>query len=57
MNYQQFQARYSKSIINKIDEVLANHYGLTQDEMDFVIHYDERFRLGDLGQNQMNIKG
>jgi hypothetical protein len=52
VNYQEFHARYSKSIIDKIDEVLTKHYGLTEEETDFIIHYDERFRLQEIGQNQ-----
>ena len=40
VNYQEFHVRYSKSIIDKIDGVLARHYGLTQAETDFIINFD-----------------
>ena len=38
--------RLSKSIINKIDHVLAEHYGFTDEELDFIINYDIKYRMG-----------
>lgn len=38
--------RYSKAIINEIDRVLAQHYGLTEEELDFIIDYDIKYRMG-----------
>ncbi|HZA06958.1 MAG TPA: hypothetical protein VE619_04565 [Nitrososphaeraceae archaeon] len=49
INYQEFHARYSKPIIDKIDEVLSSYYGLTDEEKNFIIHYDEQYRLQELG--------
>jgi|WetSurMetagenome_2_1015567.scaffolds.fasta_scaffold02960_3 hypothetical protein len=43
----QYYIRLSKSIINKIDCVLAKHYGLTDEELDFIINYDIKYRMGD----------
>jgi len=37
----------SKSIINEIDKVLAAHYGFTEEELDFIINYDIKYRMGD----------
>ena len=37
----------SKSIIDKIDTVLARHYGFTDEELDFIINYDIKYRMGD----------
>jgi hypothetical protein len=48
---QEFNVKYSKHIIDKIDEVLAKHYGLTDHEKDFIIHFDEHFRQKDIGQS------
>ena len=45
ISYQEFRVRYSKTIIDKIDEVLARHYGFTEDEKDFIMNFDARFRL------------
>lgn len=39
--------RLSKSIIDEIDKVLARHYGFTEEELDFIINYDIKYRMGD----------
>ncbi len=36
----------SKSIIDEIDTVLAVHYGFTAEELDFILNYDIKYRLG-----------
>jgi hypothetical protein len=38
--------RYSKKIIDEIDKVLAKHYGFTEEELDFIINYDIKYRMG-----------
>jgi hypothetical protein len=38
--------RFSKVIIDEIDAALADHYGFTGEELDFVANYDIKFRLG-----------
>ncbi len=38
--------KYSKSIIDEIDTVLAEHYGFTDEELDFIINYDIKYRMG-----------
>ena len=40
-------ARLSKPILDKIDTLLAEHYGFTQEELDFIINYDIKYRMGD----------
>ena len=44
--YDEFFPRCSKSIIDKIDHVLAKHYGFTDEELDFIINYDIKYRMG-----------
>ncbi len=39
--------KYSKNIIDEIDRVLARHYGFTDEELDFIINYDIKYRMGD----------
>ena len=39
--------RKSKPIIDEIDELLAKHYGFTEEELDFIINYDIKYRMGD----------
>ncbi len=36
----------SKSIIDDIDRLLAKHYGFTDEELDFIINYDIKYRMG-----------
>ena len=42
-----FKKRLSKPIIDEIDKVLAKHYGFTEEELDFIINYDIKYRMGD----------
>lgn len=37
----------SKPIMDEIDKVLAKHYGFTEEELDFIINYDIKYRMGD----------
>src|SRR5579875_3430618 len=43
---QYFNFRPSKPIIDEIDRVLAQHYGFTPEELDFIINYDIKYRMG-----------
>ena len=44
--YDEFHPRYGKSIMNKIDKILAKHYGFTDEELDYIINYDYKYRMG-----------
>lgn len=44
---QSFKINKSKPIIDEIDKVLARHYGFTEEELDFIINYDIKYRMGD----------
>lgn len=46
LSMQTFQPRLSKIIADKIDTLLAKHYGFTQEELDFIINYDIKYRMG-----------
>ena len=43
---QETYPRKSKEIIDRIDSVLAEHYGFTDEELDFIINYDIKYRKG-----------
>ena len=43
---QSFKIQKSKHIIDDIDRVLAKHYGFTDEELDFIINYDIKYRMG-----------
>ena len=44
--YDEYHPKNSKPIIDKIDCVLAQHYGFTDEELDFIINYDIKYRMG-----------
>jgi hypothetical protein len=46
VSYDEFYPGLSKSIIDEIDQVLAKHYGFTDEELDFIINYDIKYRMG-----------
>ena len=45
--FDSFYPALSKPIIDEIDKVLAKHYGFTDEELDFIINYDIKYRMGD----------
>ncbi|MGM9796594.1 MAG: Eco57I restriction-modification methylase domain-containing protein [Parabacteroides sp.] len=47
VEYDEYYPKLSKSIIDEIDKVLAKHYGFTEEELDFIINYDIKYRMGD----------
>lgn len=44
--YDEFYPKKSKHIIDEIDKILAEHYGFTEEELDFIINYDIKYRMG-----------
>ena len=40
-----FNVQKAKLIIDEIDRVLAQHYGFTDEELDFIINYDIKYRM------------
>jgi hypothetical protein len=46
LSIQTFSYAKCKPIIDKIDGILAQHYGLTDEELDFIVSYDVKYRLG-----------
>ncbi len=49
---QSFKIQKSKPIIDEIDRVLARHYGFTDEELDFIINYDIKYRMGQNGRDE-----
>lgn len=45
--YYRYFPQLSKPIIDEIDKILAKHYGFTEEELDFIINYDIKYRMGD----------
>jgi hypothetical protein len=44
--YQEFYPASTKPILDEIDCVLAGHYKFTAEELDFIINYDIKYRMG-----------
>lgn len=42
-----YQKKQSKPIVDTIDNALAHIYGFTDEELDFIINYDIKYRMGD----------
>ena len=47
MKTQHYFITYSKYIIDKIDIILAKYYQFTEEELDYIINYDIKYRMGD----------
>ena len=54
VKYQEFYMRLSKHIIDEIDKILAQHYGFKEEELDFIINYDIKYRMGKELENYVN---
>jgi hypothetical protein len=52
VEYQEFYPKYSKPIIDEIDHALAKHYSFTDEELDFIINYDIKYRMGQDNGNE-----
>lgn len=43
--FETFNPALSKEIIDEIDNALAKHYGFIEEELDFIINYDIKYRM------------
>jgi len=46
LNVQVFAPRLAKPIVDQIDSFLSKHYRFTEVELDFIINYDIKYRMG-----------
>ncbi|MCL2742989.1 MAG: BREX-1 system adenine-specific DNA-methyltransferase PglX, partial [Planctomycetaceae bacterium] len=44
-SFKEYKIRYSKSIIDEIDDIICPLYGLTDEERDFIKSYEIKFRI------------
>jgi len=49
VEYDEFYPRLSKRQVDQIDWILADFFGLTADELDFIVNYDIKFRMAQDG--------
>ena len=47
MTYEQYRPSKVKAELDEIDKILAKHYGFTDEELDYIINYDIKYRMGD----------
>ena len=47
VRFAQFFPKKSKNVIDDIDKALAKQYGFSEEELDFIINYDIKYRMGD----------
>lgn len=45
IEYDEYYPQKSKHIIDQIDTILAQYYGFTEEELDFIINYDIKYRM------------
>jgi hypothetical protein len=43
---QEFDVKKSKHIIDEVDRILASHFSFSPDELDYIINYDYKYRVG-----------
>jgi hypothetical protein len=46
VRYERFKPRMAKPVFDQVDTLLARQYGLTNNELDFIINYDIKYRMG-----------
>ena len=46
VEFDKYYPKQSKEIIDRIDCLLARNYGFTDEELDFIINYDIKYRMG-----------
>jgi len=44
--FQEFRVNLSKPILDQIDRILGGHYGFTDEELDFILNFEIKYRLG-----------
>jgi hypothetical protein len=49
VTFQKFKPKSGKLIVDQIDAELVKYYGFTDDELDFIINYDIKYRMGSDG--------
>ena len=55
LTIQSFQPRLSKPLIDQIDQALADHYGLSDEQLDLVVNFDVKYRLGLVAEEEQEL--
>ena len=51
LEYDEYRHRYSKKVFDSVDRILADYYNLTESELDFIVNYDYKYRVGERNEN------
>jgi hypothetical protein len=46
VSYEEYYPARARELLDEIDRVLAEHYGFSEEELDFLLHYDSKYRQG-----------
>src|SRR5579883_1820594 len=46
ITYDEYYGWKAKTVIDEIDRLLGKHFGFTEEELDFIINYDSKYRMG-----------
>ena len=46
VKYEKFRPKLAKPLFDQVDRVLAQHYGFSDEELDFILNYDIKYRMG-----------
>ena len=47
VEYDEYYPKLSIPVIDEINKVLAQHYGFTEEELDFIINYNIKYHMGE----------
>ena len=50
--YDEYYPKKSKTILDKVDSVVSKYFKLSETELDFIINYDIKYRMGDELNNE-----
>ena len=45
--YDEYYPKKSKKLLDKVDSVVSKYFRFTDEELDFIINYDIKYRMGD----------
>lgn len=46
VSYQRFKPRTAKDCFDEVDTILAKHSGFSEEQLDFIVNYDIKYRMG-----------
>jgi len=46
ITYEEYYPARAKELLDEIDRVLARHYGFSEQEVDYILHYEIKYRMG-----------